>query len=36
VGNILLQMRLAGDPAVKDGFTNLVKRSFDVKEFKGR
>jgi len=35
-GNILLQMKQAGDPAVKDGFTGLVKRSFDVKEFKGR
>ena len=36
VGNILLQMKQAGDPAVKDGFVNLVKRSFDVKEIKGR
>ena len=35
-GNILLQMRAAGDPAVKDGFTELVKRSFDIKEYKGR
>jgi len=32
-GNILLQMQQAGDPAVKDGFANLVKRSFDVKEY---
>jgi rhamnulokinase len=31
-GNILLQMQAAGDPAVKDGFSGLVKRSFDIKE----
>ena len=35
-GNILLQMKASADPAVKDGFMNLVKRSFDVKEYKGR
>jgi rhamnulokinase len=35
-GNILLQMKEAKDPAVKDGFTELVKRSFDINEFKGR
>jgi rhamnulokinase len=33
VGNILLQMRAAGDPAVKDGFEKLVERSFDIREF---
>jgi rhamnulokinase len=33
VGNILLQMQAAGDPAVKDGFEKLVERSFDIKEF---
>ena len=36
IGNILLQMQAAGDPAVKDGFSGLVKRSFDIKELKGR
>ena len=36
VGNILLQMQAAGDPAVAGGFSNLVKNSFDVKEYKGR
>ena len=34
-GNLLLQMKAAGDPAVKDGFADLVSKSFDVKEFKG-
>jgi rhamnulokinase len=33
VGNILLQMRAAGNPEVKNGFTDLVKRSFDIREF---
>jgi rhamnulokinase len=33
VGNILLQMKQAGDPAVEKGFSELVKRSFDIKEF---
>jgi rhamnulokinase len=33
VGNILLQMQAAGDPAVKDGFEKLVERSFDIREF---
>ena len=33
VGNILLQMQAAGDPAVKDGFDALVERSFDIREF---
>jgi rhamnulokinase len=33
-GNILLQMQAAGDPAVKNGFTELVKRSFDIKEYR--
>jgi rhamnulokinase len=32
VGNLLTQMKLAGDPAVEQGFSALVKRSFDVKE----
>jgi rhamnulokinase len=32
-GNILLQMQQAGDPAVKNGFTQLVKSSFDIKKF---
>jgi rhamnulokinase len=32
VGNLLTQMKLAGDPAVGEGFSGLVKRSFDVKE----
>jgi rhamnulokinase len=36
VGNILLQMQAAGDPAVKDGFTDLVKRSFDIIKFDKR
>jgi rhamnulokinase len=31
-GNLLTQMRLAGDPAVKNGFRELIKRSFDIKE----
>jgi rhamnulokinase len=31
VGNILLQMKQAGDPAVEKGFPELVKRSFDLK-----
>jgi len=35
-GNILLQMKAAGDPAVKDSITDLVKASFDIKEYKGR
>jgi len=33
VGNILLQMQAAGDPAVKDGFEKLVERSFGIREF---
>ena len=33
VGNILLQMRAAEDPAVKDGFEKLVEKSFDIKKF---
>jgi rhamnulokinase len=32
-GNILLQMKQAGDPAVEKGFPELVKRSFDIKKF---
>jgi rhamnulokinase len=32
LGNILLQMKQAGDPAVEKGFSELVKRSFDIKE----
>jgi rhamnulokinase len=32
-GNILLQMQAAGDDAVKGGFTDLVKRSFDIIRF---
>jgi rhamnulokinase len=34
IGNILLQMRRAGDPAVKDGFIDLVRNSFNIKEVK--
>ena len=34
VGNILLQMQAAEDPAVTDGFEKLVEGSFDIKEFK--
>ena len=34
-GNILLQMQAAGDPAVKNGFSELVKASFELKEYKG-
>jgi hypothetical protein len=33
VGNILLQMQAAVDPAVKDGFERLVERSFDIAKF---
>jgi len=33
VGNILLQMQAAGDPAVQDGFEKLVERSFDIAKF---
>ena len=36
VGNILLQMQAAGDSAVKNGFTELVERSFDIKQIKGK
>jgi len=36
VGNILLQMKAAGDPAVKDGFAELVRSSFDIKKFNER
>jgi len=32
-GNILLQMKAAEDPAVKSGFADLVRNSFDIKEF---
>jgi rhamnulokinase len=32
-GNILLQMKQAGDPAVKNGFAKLVKDSFDIVKF---
>lgn len=32
-GNILLQMKAAGDPAVKNGFAELAKSSFDIEEF---
>jgi rhamnulokinase len=35
IGNLLTQMKLAGDPAVEGGFSPLVKRSFDVKEISG-
>jgi rhamnulokinase len=34
IGNILLQMRQAGDPAVKEGFIDLVRNSFNIKEVK--
>jgi rhamnulokinase len=30
VGNILLQMKQAGDPAVEKGFSELVRQSFDI------
>jgi rhamnulokinase len=33
VGNILLQMQAAEDPAVKDGFEKLVEKSFNIKKF---
>ena len=33
-GNILVQMQAASDPAVKGGFSELIKRSFDIREFK--
>jgi len=33
-GNILLQMKQMGNPAVKNGFTELVKNSFDIREIK--
>jgi len=36
VGNMLLQMKEAGDPAVKDGFAQIVKSSFNIKEFNER
>ena len=36
VGSILLQMKAAGDPAVKDGFSELTRRSFDIKEFSSK
>ena len=32
-GNILLQMQYNNDPAVKNGFSELVSASFDVREF---
>ena len=32
-GNILLQMKAAGDPAVKEGFSELIKKSFDIGKF---
>jgi len=33
VGNILLQMQAAKDPAVESGFEKLVERSFDIAKF---
>lgn len=33
-GNILLQMKQSGDPAVKNGFAELVKNSFNIQEIK--
>jgi rhamnulokinase len=33
VGNILLQMQVAGDPAIEGGFEQLVERSFDIAKF---
>jgi len=33
VGNILLQMQAAGDPAVEGSFEKLVEKSFDIREF---
>jgi rhamnulokinase len=36
IGNMLLQMKQANDPAVKDGFVDLVKNSFDIKTVTGK
>jgi rhamnulokinase len=36
IGNILLQMKQADDPAVKDGYVDLVKKSFDIKAVNGK
>jgi rhamnulokinase len=33
-GNILLQMKIMGNPAVSSGFTELVRNSFEIKEIK--
>ena len=33
-GNLLLQLKQAGNPAVKDGFMDLLKNSFDIKEIR--
>ena len=32
IGNVLLQMKQMGDAAVKDGFGDLIKNSFDIRE----
>jgi rhamnulokinase len=32
LGNILMQMRQAGDPAVEKGFSELVQNSFEIEE----
>jgi rhamnulokinase len=34
IGNILLQMKQAGDAAVQNGFVELVRNSFDINEVK--
>ena len=36
VGNMLLQMKAAGDPAVKGGFAELVRSSFNIEEYNKR
>jgi rhamnulokinase len=33
-GNILLQMKIMGNPAVSGGFTELVRNSFEIKEIR--
>jgi len=33
LGNTLLQMKAAGDPAVKEGFAELVKSSFNIEKY---
>jgi len=33
IGNVLLQMQAAGNPAIEGGFEKLVERSFDIAKF---